>query len=181
MVLLGSSITKKLLNYFFLNPQESLYMNEMPIKFGVDKRNLAKKIKELESEGLLKVQKMGNMKLYSLNKGYTFYDEYRKIVLKTVGIEEKVRQALKKVKGVKEAYIYGSYAKDRLESHSDIDILVVGDHNISLLQKELNSIQKEIGREINAVNIDEEEFIEKLKNKKSFVAGIVREKKIKVA
>ena len=46
MISLRSEITKKLLNYFFINPHESLYVNEMSQKLQLDKRNLVKKIKE---------------------------------------------------------------------------------------------------------------------------------------
>jgi predicted transcriptional regulator with HTH domain len=47
MISLRSEITKKLLNYFFLNPKESLYVNELSRNLALDKRNLVKKIKEL--------------------------------------------------------------------------------------------------------------------------------------
>ena len=56
MISLRSEITKKLLNYFFINPQESLYVNELSSKLQLDKRNLVKKLKELEEVGILKSQ-----------------------------------------------------------------------------------------------------------------------------
>ena len=180
MISLRAEITKKLLNYFFINPEESLHVNELPRKLGVDKRNLVKKIKELETEGLLKHQRMGNLKLYSLNKDYPLYEEYRKIVMKTIGLEEQLRQILKRVKGVQEVHIYGSYAKNAMEPHSDIDLLVVGNHNILLLQKRLNKLQREIGREINVVNMDNREFKRKMKSKDSFIAGIFGQKHIRI-
>jgi len=66
MISFRSEITKKVLNYFFLNPQESIYVNELARKLGLDKRNLVKKIRELEEKGLLKSETRGNLKLYSL-------------------------------------------------------------------------------------------------------------------
>ncbi len=56
MISLKSEITKKILNYFFINPQESLYVNELSRNLDLDKRNLVKKLKELEKEGILKSQ-----------------------------------------------------------------------------------------------------------------------------
>jgi len=67
MISLKSEITQKVLNYFFLNPQENLYVNELARKLSLDKRNLVKKIRELEKEGLLISQQRGNLKLYSIN------------------------------------------------------------------------------------------------------------------
>lgn len=92
MISLKSEITKKLLNYFFINPQENLYVNELLRKFSLDKRNLVKKLRELEKEGILKSQIRGNLKLYSINKSYPLYKEYEKIVLKTVGLEDRMKK-----------------------------------------------------------------------------------------
>jgi len=181
MISLKSEVTRKLLNYFFLNPKESLYVNELSRNLVLDKRNLVKKVKELETEGILKSQVRGNLKLYSINRDYPLYNEYRKIVIKTIGFEESLRNALKDVKAIKDAYIYGSYAKDKMDTHSDIDLLIVGSHNIISLQKKLNSLQKEINREINVVNMNEKEFKRRIKNRDPFIIGILRNRHIRIS
>jgi len=180
MISFRSAITIKLLNYFFMNPHEKLYVNEIARKLQLDKRNLMKKIKELEGEGLFKHETRGNLKLYSINTKYPLYNELRRIILKTYGLEDRLRKALKGVKGVKKAYIYGSYAKNKMAPSSDVDILVVGPHNILELQKVLNKIQREIEREINVVNIDEKEFNEKLRKKDPFYSGVVKGNNIRI-
>lgn len=180
MINLRSKITIAVLNYFFLNSQEDFYLNELVRKLGVDKRNLVKKIRELEKEGFLKSQKRGNLKLYSVNKEYSLYDEYRKIVLKSVGFEADLKDIIQRAKGVKEAYIYGSYAKDKMDVNSDIDLLVIGNHKIIPLQRSLCLLQKKIDREINVVNIDEDEFEKRKRNKDSFIMGLFQDKYIKL-
>ena len=62
MVSLESNITRKLLNYFFMNPTSELYVNEIAKKLALDKRNLVKKMKELEKEGIIKCQAKANSK-----------------------------------------------------------------------------------------------------------------------
>lgn len=180
MISLKSEITKKMLNYFFLNPHESLYTNELSRKLRLDKRNLAKKIRELEIEGILTHEVKGNLKLYSINMAYPLYDEYRKIILKTIGFEEGLKEALSKVDGIKKAYIYGSYARDKLSAHSDIDLFVVGEHDIITLQKMLNKLQQDMGREINVINMDEPELKKRLKRKDTFVCNIVKQENIRL-
>jgi len=180
MIPLRSEITKKVLNYFFLNPSENLYVNELVRKLNLDKRNLVKKAKELEKEGILKSQSRGNLKLYTLNKEYSLYRELRKIFLKTFGVEEKIRKILEMTDGVKTAYLYGSYARDQMAVHSDIDLLVVGNHNITQLQRQLNRIQKEIDREINTVNMSPVDFKRRTRNKDPFISGIIKRAKIKL-
>ena len=70
MISMRSKITRVLLNYYFLNFQENLFVNEISRKLDVDKRNLVKKLRELEYEGILKSQVRGNQKLYSINEKY---------------------------------------------------------------------------------------------------------------
>jgi len=163
-----------------MNPHKALYVNEMSKMLQLDKRNLVKKINELEKIGLLKSEKRGNLKLYSINKKYPLYDEYRRITLKTLGFEERLRKILKEIKGVKEIYIYGSYARNKMDVHSDLDLLIIGNHDIVSLQRRLSKLQKEIDREINAVNIDESEFKKRIARKDSFITGILKQKNIRV-
>ena len=180
MISLRSEITKKLLNYFFINPHEELYVNEISKKLYLDKRNLVKKIKELEKEGIVKSHHRGNLKLSSINKDYPLYNEYRIIVVKTLGFEENIKRILMEVKGIKEAYIYGSYAKEKMDVHSDIDLLVIGNHGIVPLQKRVNKIQKEINREINITNMDEQEFKNRIKGRDFFITDVLKQKNIRV-
>ena len=135
----------------------------------------------MEEEGILKSEKRGNLKFYSIDKNYALYEEFRKIVLKTVGLEHKLKETLQKVKGIKKAYIYGSYAKDAMSIHSDIDILVVGNHSIVSLQRELNKLQRDLDREINSVSMDERELEKRLGNKDPFVTEIFKDKLIEIA
>jgi len=180
MISLRSEVTRKLLNYFFLNPHENLYVNEIARKLCLDKRNLVKKLKELEAEGILKGQTRGNMKLYSINQKYSLYGEYRKIILTTTGLEDKFRRILENIGNVKEAYLFGSYAEDEMDAHSDIDLLVIGAHNILILQREISRFQKEIGREVNVVNMEEKEYKERIRKKDPFIERIFKNKHVKV-
>lgn len=180
MISLKSEITKKLLNYFFINPQEALYVNELSRKLQLDKRNLVKKLKDLEKEGILKSQTRGNLRLYSINKNYPLYKEYKQIIFKTVGFEYKLRNVIEKIEGVKEAYIYGSYARDEMNVHSDIDLLIIGNHDIVVMQRALNKLQRELDREINIINMDQHEFKKKIKNRDSFILEVLKGKNIKL-
>ncbi len=180
MISLRSAIARKILNYFFVNPHESLYVNELSRKLTLDKRNLVKKIKELEREGILTHQARGNLKLYSINTRYPLYQEFRKIIMATVGVEEQLRHLLQRVGNIKEVYIYGSYAKNTMDAHSDIDILVIGSVSAVAVQERIGKLQRELDREINVTVIDQVEFEQRVKGKEPFISGILKQKHIKV-
>jgi predicted nucleotidyltransferase len=180
MISLRSSITRKTLNYFFLNPQNSFYPNELSRKLSLDKRNLVKKLNELESEGLLRSEKKGNLRLFKLNREYPFFKEIRNIVLKTTGLEENLRDILQQVPGIDRIYVFGSWAQGKMGSHSDIDLLVVGEHSIAEVQELLNAIQSRLNREINAVNMGKIDFEKRLKKGDPFLVNIMGKKHIEI-
>jgi predicted nucleotidyltransferase len=180
MISFKSKITQKILGFYFLNPHESLYVNELSRRLTLDKRNLVKKLREFELAGLLISEKKGNLRLYSVSQKFPLYKEYERIVLKTIGVEEKLKQILKAVPGIKEAYLYGSYAQEKMNAHSDLDLLVIGNHKIVFLQKKLTPLQNEIGREVNSVNMSEEEFWRRKEEKDPFLSGVFNQKTIKL-
>lgn len=180
MFQLNSKITKKVLGYFFLQEHQSLYVNEMERQFGVDKRNLVKKLKEFVAQGILLSEKKGKEVYYSINKKYPLYQEYKKILLRTCGLENELKTALTPVRGIEEAYIYGSYAKNKMDAHSDIDVLVIGKADTLELQKRAAALQKKLAREINLMNIERAELETKLAGKDAFLNGIMKGGKVKV-
>ena len=96
MFLMKSQVTRAILTYFFTNPHRDLYVNEMCAAFGVDKRNLVKKLRELESWGLMKSESRGNLRLYSINQAFPLYREYKQIFQKTAGMEARLREIVRR-------------------------------------------------------------------------------------
>ncbi len=176
MISLRSLVTQKVLNYFFVNPGDGLYVNALARTLKLDKRNLVKKLRDLEAEGILKSKTRGNLKFYSINKAFPLYKEYKRIVLRSVGLEQRLSQLLGSVPDVKEAYLFGSFAENREKAHSDIDLLIVGGHDLLELYKRIDPFQNEIAREINIVNMEEEEFRTKMAGKDPFLSRIFSRK-----
>lgn len=178
MICFNSKITQKVLSYFYLNPESEMYVNEIARKFGIDRGNLVKKLKELENDNVLQKRKRGNLSLYKINKKNPFYKEYKKIIQKSFGIEPELIELLKNVKGLKKAIVFGSYAKNQLSSQSDIDLLLVGSHSCLEIQKQISKLQSKYDREINTVDLTESEFRKKKDN--SFIKNIFQNKYIQI-
>ncbi len=158
MLNLRSKPARAVLGYFMLNDEAEAYVNELARQLELDSGNLARKLRELEKTGVLRSVERGRERYYSLNPDFPLLKEYKQIVLKTVGIEHTLREALTKVNGVKRAFIFGSYASGAFDAASDIDLLVIGSHKTLDVLRVVATIQKAIGREINVVNMDEAEY-----------------------
>jgi predicted nucleotidyltransferase len=178
MISLKSKGTQKILNYFFLNYNGKVYINEIAKLLDLDPKNTDRKLKELEKEGLLSSDFEGKQRYFTLNKTYPLLKEYKEIILKTLGIEKKLKDVFLNDDKLEEAYIFGSYAKGKMDANSDIDVLLIGDHSSMKTEGDIIKIQKETGREINTINFSVEEF--RRKQKEPFLKNVFEEKYIKL-
>ena len=179
MLNLRSKLARDVLGYFFLHPQEELYSNEIARRFRLPSSNLTVKLNAWEREGLLTSRWQGQQKYFRLNPQFPLLKEYRQIVLKTVGLEKLISETLAKVKGVQEAYLYGSYARDRLAPNSDIDLLVIGNFSALDMNRAIASFQKVTSREVNVVQMSSQEFKTK-KSKDPFIKSVLTGSPLKI-
>ncbi|MBI5072646.1 nucleotidyltransferase domain-containing protein [Candidatus Woesearchaeota archaeon] len=161
MISFRSKVSQKALLFYFLNPREKQHIHGLARKLHVDASNLAKKLQEFEQHGILKSELQGKQKYFSLREDFPLLSEYQKIIFGTVGIGERIRTALASVPGVRQVLLFGSTAANRLSSDSDIDLLIIGNHKAIEAERALIPLQYELGREINALDMSEEEFKKK--------------------
>ncbi|MBU2034923.1 MAG: nucleotidyltransferase domain-containing protein [Candidatus Omnitrophica bacterium] len=180
MISLRSKITIKLLDYYFLNPDAQVYINELARILEIDPKNTETKLKELEKEGLFKSEFRGKQRYFFLAKDNPVLEHYRQIFLKTHGIEKKLKNMLSGIKGIKEAYLFGSYASNKMDSSSDVDLLAIGTHSILELQRVIVQLQKDTGREFNVTNLNPGEFRARKKDKSHFISSIFKNKTIRL-
>ena len=180
MISLRSKITIKLLDYYFLNPEAQAYINELARILEIDPKNTETKLKELEKEGFFKSEFRGKQRYFFLAKDNPILEHYRQIFLKTHGIEKRLKDMIGNLKGLREAYLFGSYATNKMDSSSDIDLLAIGTHSVLELQRVVAKLQKDTGREFNVTNLSPREFEAKKKDEDSFINGVFKTKTIRL-
>src|SRR3989344_2134876 len=174
MISLKSKITQKILNLLILNENGRFYVNELAKIINEYPANVHKKLVELEKEGIVADDFQGMERYFYINK------EYKNIILKGVGFEKILKEKLKQIKGIESAYIFCSYAKNKLSEESDIDILVVGSFKTTELQRALLEVQKLAGREINSIELLNNEFKKKIEEKDELLIDIFSKDHIKI-
>jgi predicted nucleotidyltransferase len=175
-----SKVAEKLLGYYSLNPTARHYINELARILQVDPANLDKQLKKLETEGLFTSQIQGNLRYFALNKKYSLLDEFKKTYAFKYGVERKISQSLKDLKGLEEGYIFGSYAKNSFGAQSDIDILLIGNHSSLEAKRKLAKLENEFARELNVIDMTEQELTKRKKQKDDFVENLFKNKMIKI-
>lgn len=173
-----SGLRRKLMLYFFANPEVSLYVRGIAQILDIDAGNLSKELSRLEKTGVFSSQMRGNQKYYSINKSYPLRKELQAIVFKTIGIEGGLKAMLEDISGILCAFIYGSFAEGKEHSTSDIDLLVIGRIDEDKLMQKVDVFEKESGREINYNIYPPSEFKRRLAEKDSFIVNVAKRKKI---
>ena len=167
-----------LLNLFFTNPERSFYMQEIGRILGKKPGTFQRTINNMVSEGMLISQHKANARFFQVNKKYPIYKELKSIVFKTVGVQGSLREVLDEIGDVRFAFIYGSYAKAKETSFSDVDLVVIGNADEDKLIKELDGLEDKFQREINYKLYTFKKFMKEIEGKEPFLLEIMRDKKI---
>ena len=173
-----SRLRQIILSYYFTNPAKSLYVRQLASILKEDPGNLSKELSRLVNEGIFIAEAKGNQKHFYLNKRYPLHGELKSILFKTVGLEGRLRGIIKKIKGIKLSFIYGSYAANKENASSDVDLLIVGKLDENELLKEIESAERVLGREINYNIYPATEFKERIMKKDNFITNILKRPKI---
>lgn len=75
-----SVLRRKILAYFFTNPESELYLREIANLINEDPGNLSKELTKLEKEEIFITHKRGNQKYFSLNKNYPLINKIADLV-----------------------------------------------------------------------------------------------------
>ena len=177
--LIASKTRQTLLKAFFEAPEIEHYTRQLASKYHMSVGTLHRELQKLSASGILKSRKIGNIKLFSLNKQNPIYEEIKNIISKTEGVIKFIKDAISGIKGIKVVFIYGSFAKGDERQDSDVDIFLIGD---SIDDKELvikiSSLEKKLFKEVNYTCYTENEYKKEKKKKNSFVLEVMKGKKI---
>ncbi len=168
-----SETRKAILSLYFAHPERKYYLRELERILHLPVQNIRRELVSLEKNGIFKREKIGNQVYYFLDSKSPIYDEIKKIVLKTIGIERELKEALKDFKDVRAAFIFGSYAQGTEDSMSDVDLMIVGEIDEDELINKISILEKKIDREINYHIFSESEFATRKKEGEVFIKGIL--------
>lgn len=180
MARIFSKLRQQILSLFFLNEDKQFYVRQVAYKLGCSPMGAQKELKRLEDEGILQFEHLGRLKLYSLNKKNPAYSDLRGLIIKSFGLVSLLSQKLKAIEGIKEAFIYGSFAKDEADSSSDIDLFVIGDVDYKKLNLLISQFESQFGRELNIEYMKPQEVEARLQEKDAYTNDVLSGRKIPV-
>jgi predicted nucleotidyltransferase len=178
MIDLRSKTRQRLLAYYFTNPSARVHLRDLAGRLDIDPANLSKELRRLEIEGLFRSEVSGRQKYFQLNRDYPLFAELRSIVSKTIGAPSLITQSLKKMEGIEEAYLYGSFASNQQDAASDIDVLVVGAPPGETLAEAMRKIERQLGREVSYTVLTRKEFNARRARRDTFLENVWHNKRV---
>jgi predicted nucleotidyltransferase len=171
---------QRVLGVLFGQPERSFYAAELIREAGTGSGAAQRELAKLEQSGLIVARRIGNQKHYQANATSPLYSELRSIVLKTVGLAEPLRDALKPLSSaIRAAFVYGSVAKATDQAVSDIDLMIISD---SLTYGEvfgaLERATQTVGRKINPTVYTVAEFSKRTQTENAFVTRVLEQPKL---
>ena len=171
---------QRVMRVLFGQPQRSFYASEVIRDASTGSGAAQRELARLEESGLIVTRRIGNQKHYQANAASPLFSELRNIVLKTVGLAEPLRDALKPVAAnIRAAFVYGSVAKATDQGASDIDLMVVSD---SLSYGEVfgavDKVSRALGRNVNPTVYSAAEFSRRAKNENVFIMRVLEGPKV---
>ncbi len=173
-----SKLRRDLLRLYFTNPDKEYYLRELERMTGFSVGNIRRELLKLESKGLFTFRRQGNLVYCSLNKKHPLFKPFKSIISKTIGVEGELRVALRRIKGIELAFVYGSFAKGTERISSDIDLFIMGNVNEENLITVISKAETTLKREINYSLYSRKDFEKKKKEKDYFIKELIREPKI---
>lgn len=173
--LLTSKARVKILETIILNRGKEFHTRELARRISVSAPYVMKELHNLKSLGIIIDRREGNMVFYSINPSSSIIEDLKRIFLKTETLGTELAEVLKDSRqAIKYALIFGSFAKGKEITSSDIDLLVVGDIDENAILKRIMKAQSRIGREVNFVLWTEREFAAKRKENVTLLREIAK-------
>jgi predicted nucleotidyltransferase len=155
-----------------------LYLRELSrlskLGLGPWQRELAK----LERLDLVHSRRDGNRRAFRANKDHPLFPDLTSLVAKTSGLREILADALKDVKGIRAAFVFGSLATGSGKASSDVDLMVIGAIGLRAIAPHLRPATDSIGREINPVVMSSASFSSKIRSGDAFLKNVMAAEKL---
>ena len=175
--LLSSRARAEVLRLLFGLSETPLHLREIQRRSGLSLGTMQQELRKLKRLGLLISHADGNRLSYQVNKGHPLYPEIRRLVLKTSGLADVLRSALRDPR-IEWAFVFGSIARGEETPGSDVDLTVVGDLGLRGVTSLLSGVADQIGREINPQVFRRSELMKRKSVRDPFLTRILAEPKI---
>ena len=171
-------VRAEVLRLLFADSAQELHLRELTRQSGLTLGTVQDELEKLTRADLITNRRDGNRRYYRANASHPLFPDLQQLVLKTVGLREVLVKALKDVKGVEVALVFGSLAAGQGKASSDVDLMVIGTIGLREIAPRLRAATDTIGREINTVVMSPASLSSKLRKGDAFLKNVMAAEKL---
>lgn len=176
--LLFGEYRQRALGLLLLNPEVSYHVRELERITGTSAGTLHKAYQACCWRNTEKKQ-IGNQVHYSANRSCPIFDELASILRKTSGLTDVLGKALIALENkIDVAFVFGSVARGDHQTHSDVDMMIIGSLSFADSVQALHASEAVLQREINPAVYSQAEFNQRKKNNDSFLKEVLTKPKL---
>ncbi|MBU4555742.1 MAG: nucleotidyltransferase domain-containing protein [Actinobacteria bacterium] len=167
-----------ILAVFARDPGRTYIQKELVDETGGSLYLVQRELKRLEQTGLIARETRGRQVEYTANAQHPAFAGLRDVLLATIALGDRLRDALTGLKGVRLAFLFGSVAAGIDGPESDLDVFVVGDLGLREVAASLVPALRDVGREPNIIIMSETELRERIARKEHLVSTVLAGPKV---
>ena len=175
--ILSSRTRAEIFRLLFGTVDEELHLREIQRRSGLNESSIRQELRKLVRLDLVKRRRDSNRVYYKAHKANPLYPELRNLVLKTAGLTDVLRNALRDDR-IHVAFVFGSIADGKETANSDVDLFVIGQLSLRAISELLSGIPEKIGREINPHVMSVNAFRKRIETGEHFISRVIESPKL---
>jgi predicted nucleotidyltransferase len=170
-------VRAEVLRVLFAEPGHEVHLRDLARQTGLSLKTVQIEVAKLSDAELLASRRDGNRLLWRAEAGHPLSRDLQQLVLKTAGLRDVLVDALRGLKGITVAFVFGSLAGGPGNARSDVDLMVIGDASLRALSPRLATAAERLGREINPVTMTAREFAQS-RGRSAFLVDVMAKEKL---
>jgi predicted nucleotidyltransferase len=150
-----------------------LHTNEIIRRIEGNPRAVQRALVKSEAGGLITSRRIGNLRLWRMDPTNPLYASLREVFGRTRGLPAKLASVLAKSRGVRVAFLFGSYVTAKDNPTSDIDLFVIGAPDWKELAEALRAAGRQLGRVVNPIIWSETDLAEMPAANREFLDSVM--------
>lgn len=151
--ILRSQAQAELLTHLMVNPESEVSVSELAESLGLPAPTVSREVSRAERAGVLASRRIGRTKLVRADTSSPYFAPLRDLLVMAFGPPALIAEALRGIRGIESAWLYGSWAarwsgREGDRPVGDIDLLVLGKVNQGSVYDALGPIDRRLHREI---------------------------------
>lgn len=165
----------RLLARLYLEPEQITTLSALADELDLSHTTVSREADKLERAGLVRSERIGNQRRLRRNEDSVYFRALHDLLLRAFGPVPVLERTLREIDHIDHAFIFGSWAARYLgesgEAPHDLDLLVVGSPQRSVLARVGRELEQQVGYEVNTTIVPVDEWAAK---KSGFLRSVAR-------